>query len=116
MTETSLNIEKALSALGGNQGLYKKVLIRFRDSYAEAGVTIAAHVANGELQEAERLAHTMKGLAGNLGAEDLVVVAQNLEHLLRNHTGDKDYQDALALFTNELARTMRAIDATLPLF
>lgn len=116
MTDTSLNIEKALGALGGNQGLYKKILVRFRDSYADAGQTLEGHVAAGEWQEAERMAHTLKGLAGNIGAETLIVVAQNLERLLHEQKDGQDCRDALALFKSELAGAMRAIDATLQLF
>ncbi len=37
-----------------------------------------------ELQEAERLAHTIKGLAGSLGAEELVQASAALESAFKN--------------------------------
>lgn len=73
---------EGLSRMSGNQNLYKKILLQFRASNVdtiddlETALTISDHMT------ACRLAHTVKGVAANIGAVELAVVAAELESAL----------------------------------
>ena len=109
--QITLNIDKAVAALGGNTGLYKKVLVRFNDSYRNAASVISEHLSAGELQDAERLAHTLKGLAGNIGAEELVQASLELEMAIKSNNGKAP--DLLTTFSEVLEYTLLAIQKQL---
>ncbi len=111
--QISLNTEKAVAALGGNMGLYKKILVRFKDSYGNIAETVANHIQVGEMQDAERMAHTIKGLAGNIGAEPLVQAALNLEMALREKKADLEINSAVEAFAETIEATMIAIEIEL---
>ena len=55
------------------------MLSRFAGDYAGYGQTFALHFANAEWAEAERMAHTLKGLVGTLGADEAQAPAGALE-------------------------------------
>ncbi|SBS28699.1 Signal transduction histidine-protein kinase BarA [Marinomonas aquimarina] len=74
-----LNIEAGLMRLGGNRKLYRELIQRFIKDQAESAEEIDAAIAAGDLALAERLAHTVKGVAGNLGAEGIQSIAKRLE-------------------------------------
>jgi len=66
----------------GNRGLYVKLLRQFVEQQAEAPARIAEGLAGGDRKTAERLAHTVKGVAGNLGARAVQAAAGALEHAI----------------------------------
>jgi PAS domain S-box-containing protein len=68
----------------GELAQYRKALATFRQDYALAPDSLAAMLAAGQGDEALRLAHTLKGLAGNLGAPALVRALISLEHALKD--------------------------------
>ena len=78
--------------VGGNEKLYRKLLIKLRDDYAHADQEIANHLKSGEDGEAERLAHSIKGVAGNVGAGPLQEAAAKLEHVIKG--GEADIHEA----------------------
>ena len=65
------DIGAALGRLNGKKSLLRKLLIKFHDIYINAIPTLNEMVAKGELEEAARLAHSIKGGAGNLEAADV---------------------------------------------
>ncbi|WP_269530768.1 two-component regulator propeller domain-containing protein [Chitinimonas sp. BJYL2] len=77
-----VDVEAGLRTLSGSQRLYRRLLQRFHEGYAEAPQQLAAHLAAGRFEDAHRLAHTIKGLAGNMGAFALGEAARELEQLL----------------------------------
>ncbi len=79
-----LDVEGALRRLLGDHRLYASMLRRFAERQREFAAQLAAALEAGDLGGAERLAHTLKGLAGNLGAADLGREAGALEALLRD--------------------------------
>jgi two-component system sensor histidine kinase/response regulator len=68
-----------LARLAGNRRLYLKLLRQFVEQQGDAPDRIAAALASGDLALAERLAHTLKGVTGNVGAKGLQAVAGALE-------------------------------------
>jgi two-component system sensor histidine kinase/response regulator len=74
-----VNMELGLRRTGGSPRLYRDLLLKFRDSNAEVIQEIRAALQGNGLELAIRLAHTLTGVAGNLGANDLALAAKDLE-------------------------------------
>ena len=77
-----VDIEEALRRVGGNSGLLEKLLIRFSQTQAGVIGRIKMALENNDASTAVREAHTLKGLAGNIGASALFVDAQEIEHMI----------------------------------
>jgi two-component system sensor histidine kinase/response regulator len=78
-TIAGLDTAGGLRRAGNKQKLYSQMLSRFASDFADCSQTFAHYLANAQWNEAERLAHTLKGLAGTLGANDVPIPAGNLE-------------------------------------
>jgi two-component system, sensor histidine kinase and response regulator len=74
-----LDVAKGLKHLAGNQELYLSLLARYRDNYAGIAEDLQQFLSQADHETARRLAHTIKALAGNLGAADLSEAAGQLE-------------------------------------
>jgi len=74
-----LDIASGLRRAANNQQLYRQSLSRFVTDFADYNETFTRHIANAEWKEAERLAHTLKGLSATLGANEVSLSASNLE-------------------------------------
>ncbi|NIA56459.1 response regulator [Massilia sp. TW-1] len=68
-----------LRHVAGNTALYVQLLDRFRDAQRDAGAQIRADFEAGRLREAGTRAHTLRGVAGNVGARELQTLAQAVE-------------------------------------
>ncbi len=82
-----LNVGKGLGYVGGNIELYKKLLKKFVEEYEGKDVCLEAAAVNNHPDEARRFVHSMKSLAGTLGAVTLQEKAATLEKALM----DNDY-------------------------
>lgn len=103
------NVPLALRQLGNNVKLYDKLLDRFQSSYDAAPKEIAESVASGDFETAERSAHTIKGLAGSLGATMLQEASARLEKICREGVTGSDFDEALAEFGKELSAAIAGI-------
>ena len=68
-----------LRTVGGNRTLYLQLLQRLRETQREAGTAIRADFDAGRRDEAGRRAHTLRGVAGAIGARELQTLAQAVE-------------------------------------
>jgi signal transduction histidine kinase/CheY-like chemotaxis protein len=78
-----VDVEKALKRVGGSIKLYKTLLSRFRETQTDAVHRIKEAIGSTETETAKREAHTLKGLAGSVGATDLAECARTVENLLK---------------------------------
>jgi HPt (histidine-containing phosphotransfer) domain-containing protein len=74
-----ISIKSGISKVGGNKKLYRKLLGKFLESNVNTVERIRNALDKGDTEVAARLAHTVKGVAGNLGANDLFSIAAALE-------------------------------------
>jgi two-component system sensor histidine kinase/response regulator len=70
--------------VAGNRKLYLKLLRQFAEEHGAVMVQVTAALAGGDKALAERLAHTLKGVAGNVGAHGVQSAAGALEKCIRN--------------------------------
>jgi two-component system, sensor histidine kinase and response regulator len=74
-----LKVFKGLNRLGGSHKLYFKLLKSFTKAHAASAAEILACLANRDFKTLHRLAHTLKGVATTLGADELHSCAAALE-------------------------------------
>ena len=100
-----IDMDAALARLRGNHGLLEKLVGRLRRDFGDAADRIAAARSEGDLQAANRLAHTVKGVAGNLSATRVQAAAEQLEAGLRENDDGRIEADLARLRAalNELA-------------
>ena len=79
-----IDTERGLSRAGGNAVLYKNLLVKFFTENQKVLPDLDRAVAEGEQETAVRTAHTVKGLAGTIGATGLQPVAAELEAALKS--------------------------------
>ena len=77
-----INIALGLSYAAGQQDLYQRMLQRFFSSQQDFLTLLQNHCSSGALSDAIRLAHTVRGIAGSLGAQSLSQAAQVMESYL----------------------------------
>ncbi len=74
-----LDIAAGIQRAAGNIGLYEKLLKQFVSHHANDAMKIKEALAMNDIELASRLAHTQKGIAGNIGAESLYQITMKLE-------------------------------------
>jgi HPt (histidine-containing phosphotransfer) domain-containing protein len=74
--------------LAGNQALYYKLLDKFSVNHKDAVKEIRHHLDQGDLAKAQSLVHTIKGSAGNIGAEQVYRTANELEDIFKANSLD----------------------------
>jgi two-component system, sensor histidine kinase and response regulator len=73
--DTALGLERVI----GNKRLYRKILSKFIETHEDTIDEIRKYLKQGDHETAHRLAHTLKGVAGNIGAEGLFNAADELD-------------------------------------
>ena len=80
-----IDTASGLKRTAGNGKLYLNILKKFMDNYADVPGNIYQALAADDRKLAERLAHTVKGVAGNIGAVGVQEMAQELEQSIRQN-------------------------------
>ena len=89
-----LDTNDGLSRVGGNRKLYVKILRQFAEQQGPALDQVADALAKGDHALAERLAHTLKGVAGNIGAAGVQSAAAALERVIRDRSNADEIERA----------------------
>jgi PAS domain S-box-containing protein len=74
-----LDEEAALARLGGDAAVYAALLAAMLEQFASRPSEIAQALAKGRTEEARHLAHSLHGVAANLGAMRVATLAADLE-------------------------------------
>ncbi|WP_219835179.1 response regulator [Paenibacillus sp. R14(2021)] len=78
-----LNLEEALQRVSGKRDILTHMLKLFVRDYRSFDDRLKEALAAGDYPGARRMAHTLKGVAGNLSASELSKSAQILERILK---------------------------------
>ena len=109
-----LDRDAGLRRAAGKPGLYLSILRRFADDHGQDAREMAAALQAGDTGTATRVAHTLKGLAGTLGAHGLQRQAQALEDALRGDTAPAELGTLLPPLAAELERLVEMLRQRLP--
>ncbi|MES9962756.1 MAG: Hpt domain-containing protein, partial [Candidatus Sedimenticola sp. 20ELBAFRAG] len=101
--------EAGLRHLAGNKKLYRKLLGKFIDSQSGAPAEISTALETGDDEEARRLAHSVKGVAGNIGAIQLQEACQVLETAIKEQQPEENTGPLLEKMAEELERVCGSI-------
>ena len=78
-----INVADGLNRVAGNRRLYRDLLGQFAAKQGDAAAQISAALESGDSKLAERIAHTVKGVAGNLAIAEVQSAAQKVEKAIR---------------------------------
>lgn len=105
-----IDMEDGLRRTGGNVSLYRSILLKVRTDFAGAANEIRSFLSVDNFAEARRIAHSVKGVAGNLGAKSLYSAASDLEALLREGLS-KNVPPAVEEFEKSLKTVIEGLAA-----
>ncbi|MDQ6975897.1 MAG: response regulator [Mariprofundaceae bacterium] len=107
-----LDTKQGLSHVDHDKDLYATVLKRFCNTRANTLSEIKQAIADHQLKDALRIAHTLKGIAATIGAPSLAEAALDLERVF--HMGEIEPSNPLyATAEKELAKVLDAAKAYL---
>jgi two-component system sensor histidine kinase/response regulator len=95
----TVDLQRGLARMLGNAVLYRQTLRRFVQTQADSAWAIRSALDNGRVDDAERLVHTVKGLAATVSAHPLALRAEALEHALRVRAEAPVWLPLLASYT-----------------
>ncbi|MCC9606261.1 response regulator [Blastopirellula sp. JC732] len=107
--EEPLQLEATLDRLGGDLELFRD-FVEFYDEDAKALLENLADAARTkDVRRLERVAHSLKGLAGNVGGEAAATAAAKVEEAARSGNLEES-QGMIASLTSELDRLAKALE------
>ena len=104
-----LDLEAGLRTVRGRHNRLLHYLQRFAGEHAGDGAQARQALAQGQLQEVRRIAHTLKGLAGTLGLQQVQQAASLLDKDLSQHHTRHEADSHLQALEDALAHCCAAI-------
>ena len=102
---SGLDRQQGLMHCAGNENHYRRLLAHFQVKEGDILERLRQALADGKADTAHRLAHSLKGIAGTLGAHALRRQAHEIEQLLRQ----AGPADTLALLMDEADAEMERV-------
>ena len=106
-----ITLADGLKRVAGNKRLYRDLLRQFAAKQGDAAAQISTALQQGDHALAERIAHTVKGVAGNIGITEVQSVAQKLENAFRD--GEINVSPLLVEFATVMGTQVHAIEEAL---
>ncbi|MBF0537935.1 MAG: response regulator [Nitrospirae bacterium] len=100
-----LDVANGLKRVLGKPASYLSLLKKFVSGQANSPEEIREALAQGRRNDAERIAHTAKGTAGNIGSVYVQQMAARVEAAIKNNAPD----DEIQRICEEFARTLQAL-------
>jgi HPt (histidine-containing phosphotransfer) domain-containing protein len=107
-----VDVRDGLARVAGNQRLYKDLLMRFAMDQNDVGAQISSALESRDLKLAERIAHTVKGVAGNMSIRKIFSSAGSVEKAICER--DPALPALLGEFRSLLDHQVHAIRQALP--
>ncbi|NGZ07384.1 MAG: response regulator [Magnetococcales bacterium] len=108
-----IDLPSAMERLNGNWLLLQQLLNEFRTHYADAAQQLERILSAqepGALPEGLRLIHSIKGMAGNMGAMEIHLAARDLEAVMKNGQRDQ-WSAALSRFSGAMQKLLDGMAA-----
>jgi CheY-like chemotaxis protein len=105
-----VDIGEGVNRVGGNKKLYVKLLNDFATNYQPYAINIQKAIAEQKIEEAIRLAHTLKGVSGNISAHEVFSLSEQIEKAL-NQAPPEDCEQLLDQLSTALRKLIEAINS-----
>lgn len=106
-----IDTKAGLSTAMGNASLYKELLMRFRHHQKDFKARLEEMMQSTNAKDAIRCTHSLKGLAGNIGAKALQLCASKLEYALAKGGTPEQITATKSQTLNALQSVLDELDA-----
>lgn len=108
LEEMGMDVNTTVNRFMGNEALYLKFLYKFQNDQSVAN--IQQHITDQNAEEIFKSAHTLKGVAANLGLDPIAQHASDITELLRGKSQFSDVDtDKLGTLNAELRTIYEAL-------
>ncbi len=104
-----IDTEAGLLTTQHNETLYLKLLRKFYTTYTEFESDFEAALNAEDKQSAERMAHTLRGVAGNIGAKRVQKIAEKLENACKMDNNVEKVKPLLDECVKELKSVLNSL-------
>ena len=111
---SDLDAAQGLNRLNGHLPIYLHLLRRYADEHAEDMTRLRQRMTQEDRGEAMRLAHTLRGSSGNLGATGVQLMAAELEVAIKDGCDAETIERLVSTVESKVRRLIGAILANLP--
>lgn len=108
---SGINIDEGLDRVGNDNEIYQQILEVFYNNESDCLDKLLTFIDINDREQSLHLLHSIKGSAGNIGANDLSTAAQRLEQALKNQTTELD--PLIIDFRNQYKIVFKALGAHL---
>jgi two-component system sensor histidine kinase/response regulator len=108
-----LDLDQGLTIAHGKWALYRRLLALFADLHADDAECLRQQLQAQDWTAMQRVAHTLKGTAGNLGAVQIQAAAEALQTAIRQNAGRDQIQGYAQTLIAELPLLLDAIRSAL---
>ncbi len=105
-----INIRQALNALNIESDTFKHILTGFLSKNRDTWVNIKEAFDARQWEPLRHLAHSLKGSAGNIGADNLYKASQALEEAAREKADTPDTISIIARVETDLNRVLKSLE------
>lgn len=103
-----IDTRSGLILLGGNAKLYMSLLIKFKTDYSDMFNDIKDELEKNNIEIAERFIHSIKGVAGNIGAKELQKASEEFENAIRGNRSN-EFNKLLLNFKNKFDEVISSL-------
>ncbi|HET6449838.1 MAG TPA: response regulator, partial [Spirochaetia bacterium] len=103
------DVPAAIGRMAGNVDLYVDLLKRYVDTQRDTAGRIRQALQEGDRALAERTAHTLRGVSGNIGAVDAQAAAAEVEAAISRAADERRTEEALSRLSAALEVTVSRI-------
>jgi len=103
-----INLQEGLKGTGGNAILLHRILMNFLHDHEEDAQVLRKALNEHDMQLAQRVAHTLKGVAGTIGAFGLRGAAIAMDAAIRSRASES-YMRLLDRLENNLTRVVHSL-------
>ena len=109
-----LDAELGMRRVRGKTSLYLSMLRKYIANQENTTTELRVALDAGDLATAERIAHSAKGVSGNIGASELQDMAGNIEKLIRDGAERNVIETAIIPFSDAQSAMIAALKAAVP--
>jgi two-component system, sensor histidine kinase and response regulator len=109
-----IDVAGGLKRVVGNEKLYRNLLRSYAEGQQGAGIRLIEALKNKDLSLAERIAHTVRGVSGNIGATEVQIAAEELEDAISKGHAEERIEEIRERLALVLEATITRIRSAIP--